>query len=169
MKVMATNKHNVDLAVLTPAALAELPDREFRAVVDADLKRGATGTAPVPAWISTALRGPLVERWLAALQAALANVDSQIDLKERSCNVHVADVTSEIEAQKLRTECERSLLGPRRFRGALLEIMPEAVRLREGRVRLLEAAIRAHRDVIEADASVGPSLADETLWSFLND
>jgi hypothetical protein len=169
MTVMATNKYNIDLGVLTPASLTELPEREFRAVVDADLKRGATGTAPVPAWISAALRGPLVERWLAALQAALANVDSQIDLKERSCSVHMADATSEAEARQLATECERSLLGPRRFRGALLEIMPEAKRLREGRVGLLEEAIRTHRDTIKADTSVGPSLADETLWSVLDD
>lgn len=164
------SRATVDLSLLTAERLAELPEREFRQVVDADLKQTASNDklrAPVPGWLSRALRNECVDRWVAALRAMLANVESQLELREDSYRLALAEAETDSERRAVTADYERGILGPKRFRAALLEAMPEAEMMLEGRVRLLERAIVAHRRTIEADVSMEPSEADRALWSIL--
>jgi hypothetical protein len=149
-----TTRTFIDLARLTPDALAALDEREFRFVVDADLRRNATSRnirrQDVPVWVSRALRTDHVERWVAALQSMLESVEGQLDQR------------------RLAGEDDRALSKVARFRSALLEALPEAEALLGGRVQELEHAIAAHRRAVEADDSMDPSPADATLWAILN-
>lgn len=144
----------IDLAALTPDALAALDEREFRFVVDCDLRRNATSgnirRQDVPQWISEALRTTHLERWVAALHAMLASVEGQL------------------AQRRLQGEHGHALAKATRFRSALLEAIPEAEALLGGRVRELESAISSHRATIEADETMEPLPADKTLWAILN-
>lgn len=151
----ATPRVHVDLTKLTPEALAELGELEFRFVVDADLRRNARSTnirrQDVPQWITDALRSRQhVERWVAALRAMLSSVESQ--LARRRAN----------------GESNQDVAKTLRFRAALREAMPEAEALLGGRVQELERAIQAHRAATEADRTIAPSEIDQTLWSVLD-
>lgn len=145
----------IDLTKLTPETLAALDERDFRFVVDADLRRNAQSTnirrQDVPSWISEALRSPaLVERWVASLRGMLESVDGQI--------AH----------RRALGETNQTLAKTARFRSALRQAMPEAEALLGGRIQRLEQAIRAHREATEADKSIEPSEIDRTLWSVLD-
>jgi hypothetical protein len=144
----------IDLAELTPETLAALDEREFRFVVDADLRRNATSRnirrQDVPAWVSQALRTSHVERWVAALRSMLVSVDGQL------------------AQRRLAGEDRQALAKISRFRSAVLEALPEAEALLGGRVQELEAAIATHRRAVEADDTMDPSTADTTLWESLN-
>ena len=163
MKAMA--RTTVELSTLTPDSLAALNERQFRIVVQEDMKRNAANEkirrSDVPEWLSRALRETHVERWVSCLEAMLASVEGQIALKE-----------IELEQAKAGGTDVNAVLNtmgaPTRFRSALLEVLPEARRLAEGRVMRLEEAIIAHRSAVEADVSVSPSAADRRLWTILD-
>lgn len=145
----------IDLTALTPAALAAMDEREFRFVVDADLRRNARSTnirrQDVPQWISEALRSPpLVERWVASLRSMLESVEGQL--------AH----------RRALGENNQSVAKTARFRSALREALPEAEALLGSQLQRLEQAIRAHRDATEADGTIEPSEIDRTLWSVLD-
>jgi hypothetical protein len=144
----------IDLAALTPETLAALDEREFRFVVDADLRRNARSTyirrQDVPPWISDALRSPqLIDRWVAALRAMLASVDGQL--------AH----------RRALGENNQSVAKTARFRSALREALPQAEALLGGQLQRLEQAIRTHREATEADETIEPSEIDRALWSVL--
>ena len=147
-----SDRLHVDLDNLTPRSLAELDEQEFRHVVDCDLRRHARSDRvrrqSVPRWITEALRTQHVERWVTALHAMLASVEGQIELR--------------------RAAGEANPVGPLRFRAAIREALPEAERLLNGRVRVLEGAIRAHRKGTQADTSIEPADIDRALWSVLD-
>jgi hypothetical protein len=143
----------VQLDQLEPEDLGKLDEAEFRYVVDCDLRRNAQSPRirqqTVPAWISEALRTQYVERWVTALRTMLASVEGQIELRRATGDAHPT--------------------GPLRFRAALREALPEAERLLEGRVQLLESAIRAHKRGTETDTTIEPAPIDRALWSLLDD
>lgn len=156
----------LDLRQLTPEALAALPERQFRMVVNADMRKDASNERvrdEVPQWITDALRGPLAARRLAVLQAMLANVEGQIEMKVNAFERAKAETgdTAEVTATH-----HKELASPLRFRSALLEAMPEAEYLVSNRIDELERAIAAHRTAIEADDEVSP--ADRVLWALLD-
>lgn len=171
MKPMASPSRNTpDLDQLTPEALATMSEREFRTIVTADMRRDASNERirqPVPTWITEALRTTHVERWLTTLQAMLANVEGQIELKRNELEVAKAKGNADLDETTARLHQE--LRSPMRFRSALLETLPEAERLYGGRVRTLEAAIRAHRKATQADIEIEPSPVDHGLWALLDD
>lgn len=161
---MTATRTHVDVDALTPKALASLDDAEMRVVVNVDLLRSASNRAirtDPPEWIADALRGPLVERWLTALRQMLANVDAQLELLASEHNEAMA---RGVNAEKERARYFRARSKPQRFRAALLEALPEAERLCEGRVWLLETTIRAHRNL-----TTEPTDADRVLWAVLDD
>jgi hypothetical protein len=161
----------LDLADLTPATLDTLGEREFRSVVDADLKRTSANRnhQEVPQWISLALREAHVERWLTALHAMLASVQGQLELWDHDFERRKADCDNERELRQITAEHHQAQTGRVRFRTALLEAIPEATRLHEGRVLILENAIRTHRTAILADNTIEAGSHDRLLWSTLND
>lgn len=159
------SRARIDLDALTPESLAALDDREMRDVVTSDLLRTASNQAirtQVPAWITEALHGPLVERWVTALRQMLESVDAQLELLANEHNEALAQGANR-DAETTRFRQART--KPLRFRAAVLEALPEAERLHAGRVGQLEAAIRTHREAtLAAKATV-----DEALWSVLDD
>lgn len=157
----------VDLDQLTPDEMAGLTEREFRLVVNADLRKDASNErvrGHVPPWITEALRGPHAPRRLAVLRAMLANVEGQIEMKTNAYELAKAEAPND---PAVTAEHHRELTGPLRFRAALLEAMPEAEYLVSNRIDELERAIRAHRQAIEADDTLVPSTADEALWAMI--
>jgi hypothetical protein len=172
MKAMTSpTRTSIDVATLTPDALATLSERDFRVVVTADMKRDASNERirnEVPAWITHALRHDYVERWVASLRAMLANIEGQLAQRDNTLEQAKAEL-DEVELRERTARHFKELTGPLRFRSALLEALPEAERLLEGRVSTLEAAIRTHRATTEADDTVDPSHADRLLWSSLPD
>jgi hypothetical protein len=161
-------RKELDLEQLTPETLAALDDWEMRNVVSADLRRRASNEkvrTTVPPWISEALRGELFDRWITALHQMLASVTSQLEVMENEHEEALAN-GARVNAEKARYHGART--GPLRFRAALLEAMPEAERLLEGRrTRVLERAIQAHRKATIDDESVSPSVADWALWALI--
>jgi hypothetical protein len=171
MTAMArAERAELDLDQLTPEALAALDDWDMRTVVSADLRRRATNErvrTEVPEWISEALRGELFDRWYTALQQMLASVNGQLEVMANEHEEALAAPGARINQEKGRYHGART--GPLRFRAALLEAMPEADRLLEGRRRrVLERAIQAHRKATIEDESVAPSVADWALWALID-
>jgi hypothetical protein len=171
MRAMTTpSRSTTDLDQLTPEALAHMPEREFRQVVTADMRRDASNERirqNVPAWISDALRTTHVERWVATLHAMLANVEGQIALKQNA--LEEAKAKGGPGLDDAIAKHHQDLRSPLRFRSALLETLPDAERLHKGRVHTLEAAIRAHRKATLADLEIEPSPVDHGLWALLDD
>lgn len=158
---------DVDIEALTPEELAKLPERQFRIVVNADLRKDASNErvrGHVPGWITDMLRGSLAGRRLAVLKAMLANVDGQIEMKTNAFEKAKAEGRDVAEATAAH---HQELANPLRFRAALLEALPEAEYVVTDRIDTLERAIRAHRQATQADDTVSPSTADEALWAFL--
>lgn len=149
---MTNERAWIDLMDLSPDNLGDLEEIEFRYVVDCDLRRNARSPRvrqqAVPVWISEALRTRHVERWVTALRTMLASVEGQIELRRAAGDAHPT--------------------GPLRFRAALREALPEAERLLEGRVHLLESAIRAHKHGTETDITIEPAPIDRALWSVID-
>lgn len=166
------SRDSIDLNELTPQILATLSDRDFRLVVSADLRKDASNQkirGYVPEWISEALRNEHMARRLATLQAMLANVDGQLDMRKDKLELAKLDISTEQEERAVVGAYLRDSAGPKRFRSALLEAMPEAEYLVNNRVVILERAIRAHRKATKGDPKLSVSVADEALWAMLSD
>lgn len=152
---------------------------EFRGVVDADLKRRASNDnvrTQVPEWVSDALRTEHLERWVMALRQMLASVEGQLELRaneferdraELQAQVLRGDPNGELRLADLAAFYHRQRNGALRFRAAVLEELPEAESLHEGRVKRLEDAIRVHRLAVEASTEDDEDI-DDRLWSVLN-
>jgi hypothetical protein len=171
MSAMArAERTELDLEQLTPETLAALDDWDMRSVVGADLRRRSANErvrTEVPAWISATLRGELFDRWYTALQQMLASVNGQLEVMANEHEEALAAPGVRINQENGRYHGART--GPLRFRAALLEAMPEAERLLEGRrMRVLERAIQAHRTATIGDESVSPSVADWALWALID-
>ena len=157
----------LDLNQLTPETLAALPERQFRIVVTADMRKEASNErvrTDVPKWISDELRGPLAARRLAVMRAMLANVEGQIEMRTNAFERTMAQTPDSPKAVATHHE---ELAGPLRFRSAVLEALPEAEFVVSNRVGELERAIAAHRAAIEEDDNVEASPADRALWATL--
>ncbi len=159
----------VILSELTTAELAALPERQFKVVVDADIRRGAIHQPQrVPAWVSDALRNEHCSRWLATLRAMLASVDSQLDAADIEHRARLTVASSEAERDRLSEKHHEITKAAVRFRSALLVDLTEAEALLQKRATKLEAAITAHRNAVVADPTIEPSAADRDLWAVLS-
>lgn len=172
MRAMSdASRDHIDLDLLTPETLATLSERDFRLVVTADLRKDASNErirGHVPPWITATLRGRLAARRLAALQGMLANVEGQIEMRSDRFEVSKVEAVSDEDLRTATGAYYRDLSGPKRFRSALLESLPEAEQLVNDRINQLERAIRAHRQAIEANPKLSPSVIDEALWAMIS-
>jgi hypothetical protein len=159
---------SVDLDHLTYADLAALDYREFRAVVDADLKRDTPGAQPVPAWISDALRGAFVDQWLTTLRQMLSSVQLQLDLKASDYDGLMTELQGSSDtarAQRATEDYRKDRAGRLRFRGAVEEAVIEAETLYAGEIRRLTTAIKIHQEATLEDDYIEPNASDKALWA----
>lgn len=163
---------SIDLSSLTPGTLDQLPDEEFRMVVDADVKRASASMQRVPEWVSRELRTTVVDRWYSTLKRMHASVDHQLETKAaefegEQARLGLLDETgTKVEELKVRHFQKRT--QSLRFKSGLTDVLLEAEGLVNARAARLQEAIRAHREALLADDQTEPSDADETLWKNLN-
>jgi hypothetical protein len=116
--------------------MAALPERQFRAIVDRDLRRReaeADGDTPLDEIESRALRSAaLVDRWLTALLAASKSVEGQLSARKMDYDATKA---------QLRRQIER--LEHKETHGGLTD--QEDAELREARDKMLAAKERYSR------------------------
>lgn len=125
----------IDANAFNPDHLADLPDDDFRAVVEADLRRRAPrNTNPLRDDLVAALRTPaLAIRWHATLARMQKSVDGQLGAREGDFRAEQARL--EAEALQVAQTCQRPTSGD--------HLAPDEVERHLAALRMQQSSLRA--------------------------
>lgn len=157
---------------MTPNELLKMPEEDFRAVVD-DEVRGVEELDPKTA---KALRDPLVaDRWYYALVSMKKSVEGQLGAKRSDLLKHRSPPRDRTEyhrwragALRFKSGVEERLLEVRSRRHSLTHIdtVQEERNVALAQMQNLKTAITSHKTSVLSDfADDEVSDADRTLWS----
>lgn len=159
----------LNLQAMSSNDLRDASQGLFVRIVDADLKRNSRNDGnEVPGWITHALRTEHLDRWRVTLHRMLTQVEGRLRVLAAEWEASEPALQGQAREEK-RAEYLGQKVRSERFRSGVLDALAEADMLYESRVGVLEEAIRAHRDEVDADDSIDASAADERLWQTLND
>lgn len=180
----------VAVTQLRGTKLEDLPDEEFRKLVDRELRRGHINTSPREQvelkTISQKLRHPaVIDRWISVLEIMKSSSEAQLGAK-RSDLKKVHGTVPEAEYQSRLREYEAWRAGNVRFLNSVQERLIETryvklrlfgleqpVRLEVERNQAMQAlltfkvAIESHRSTVLSE-DYEPTDADTALWSVVS-
>ena len=157
-----SDRRSVNVNSFPADGLLDLPDSDFRALVDADLRRNAqrNGVA-VRAELVDALRSPEVApRWYSVLCQMQASVDGQLRARESDFEAEHARLAGEVEEIVQRMEFELPItdgegvaLSRTEAQERLVDLKGRLYRLRADYERTRAATLRFKTGLDEATAS----------------